>query len=121
MASHAKVLVIDDEADLSDLLNYALGAAGFEVTVAATGSSALQTTQRWAPDVILLDVMLPDEDGFALFPKLRAVTDSPIFFLTARSRTCDRERGLALGASDYVTKPFDMDDLIARLQTATVQ
>ncbi len=119
MASHTKVLVVDDEADVSDLLNYALGAAGFEVAVAATGSSAVQATQRWAPDVILLDVMLPDVDGFALFPKLRAVSNSPILFLTARSRTCDRERGLALGACDYVTKPFDMDDLIARLESAT--
>jgi two-component system, OmpR family, response regulator len=120
MASHTKVLVVDDEADVGDLLNYGLEAAGFDVTVAANGSSALQTTERWSPDVILLDVMLPDVDGFTLFPKLRAVTKSPILFLTARSRPSDRERGLALGAVDYVTKPFDLDDLIARLHSATV-
>jgi two-component system, OmpR family, response regulator len=115
-----KVLVVDDEADVGDLLAYGLGAAGFDVTVASNGSSALLATERWLPDIILLDVMLPDVDGFALLPKLRALTDSPIVFLTARSRIPDRERGLRLGAVDYVTKPFDMDDLIARLRTALV-
>ncbi len=118
MASCVKVLVVDDEADVGDLLTYGLGAAGFDVAVAPSGSSALSTTESWAPDLILLDVMLPDVDGFTLLPKLRALTNSPILFLTARSRGADRQRGLALGATDYVTKPFDMDDLITRLRSA---
>jgi two-component system, OmpR family, response regulator len=113
-----RVLVVDDEADVGDLLAYGLSAAGFDVAVATTGASALNTTKRWAPDVIVLDVMLPDTDGFSLLPQLRSVTASPVIFLTARSRCADRKRGLKLGAADYVTKPFDMDDLISRLQSA---
>jgi two-component system, OmpR family, response regulator len=113
-----RVLVVDDEADVGDLLAYGLSAAGFEVAVATTGASALSTTKRWSPDVIVLDVMLPDTDGFALFPQIRSITASPVIFLTARSHNADRERGLKLGASDYVAKPFDMDDLIVRLNSA---
>jgi len=113
-----KVLVVDDEVDVGDLLAYALEAAGFEVRVAATGSSALSAAKRWPPDIILLDAMLPDTDGFTLLPQLRSITGCPIIFLTACSRGADRERGLKLGAADYVTKPFDMDRLIARLHSA---
>ena len=116
MASSVKILIVDDEADVSDLLTYGLEGAGFDVAVASNGAFALQAAESWAPDVILLDVMLPDVDGFTLLPKLHAITSSPILFLTARSRAADRERGLALGAKDYITKPFDMDDLIARLR-----
>ena len=113
-----KVLVVDDEADVGDLLAYGLSTAGFEVEVARDGTSALRTAERWAPDIILLDVTLPDVDGFMLVPELRAVTSSPIIFLTARSRGLDRQRGLSLGAVGYVTKPFDMDDLVARVRSA---
>jgi two-component system OmpR family response regulator len=113
-----KVLVVDDEADVGELLAYGLSTAGFEVTVTPTAKSALDATERWAPDIILLDVMLPDIDGFTLLPKLRSISGSPVIFLTARSRGGDRERGLRLGAADYVTKPFDMDHLIARLRSA---
>jgi len=117
-SSVKKVLVVDDEVDVGYLLAYALEAAGFEVTVVGTASSALSAAERWLPDIILLDVMLPDIDGFTLLPQLRSLTVCPIIFLTARSRGADRERGLKLGASDYVTKPFDMDHLIARLRSA---
>ncbi len=113
-----KVLVVDDEADVGDLLAYGLGAAGFDVAVAPTASSALLTAERWAPDIILLDVMLPDVDGFTLLPKIRALTNCPVIFLTARSRIADKERGRSLGAIDYMTKPFDMDDLVTRVRTA---
>lgn len=113
-----KVLVVDDEADVGHVLAYGLSAAGYDVEVASTGSTALRATERWAPDIILLDVMLPDTDGFALLPKLRAVSGCPVIFVSARSRGSDRQRGLSLGASDYVTKPFDMDDLIARVRSA---
>jgi two-component system OmpR family response regulator len=111
-----KVLVVDDETDVGDLLAYGLGGAGFEVVVAITGSEALEAAERWAPDIILLDVMLPDVDGFTLLPKLRAFTGSPVIFLTACSRVSDRERGMKLGSVDYVTKPFDMDRLVARVR-----
>lgn len=113
-----KVLVVDDEAAVGDLLAYAFGAEGFEVELASNASAALTTTKRWSPDVILLDVMLPDVDGFALLPQLRSVTGSPIIFLSAKSHVDDRQRGLKLGATDYVTKPFDVDDLVARVRSA---
>jgi len=112
-----KVLVVDDEVGVGDLLTYALEAAGFGVRVATTGSSALEAIKRWSPDVILLDVMLPDTNGFALLTQLRTLTGSPVIFLSACSRGADRERGLKLGAADYVTKPFDMDELVARLHS----
>jgi two-component system OmpR family response regulator len=86
--------------------------------VASNGSAALNATERWAPDIILLDVMLPDVDGFTLLPKLRGLTDCPIIFLTACSRISDRDRGRRLGAIDYVTKPFDIDDLVTRMRSA---
>jgi two-component system OmpR family response regulator len=113
-----RVLVVEDETDVGDLLAYGFSTAGFDVTVAQNGTSALQATERWAPDVIVLDVMLPDIDGFTLLPRLRALTGCPIIFLTARSDGANRERGLRLGAIDYVTKPFDMDDLVTRLRSA---
>jgi two-component system, OmpR family, response regulator len=119
MASQShKVLVVDDEADLAGVLAYALGSAGFDVTVVSNASSALSSAERLAPDIILLDVMLPDVDGFTLLPQLRNVTGSPVIFLSARARRADRKRGIQLGASDYVTKPFDMEDLVARMRAA---
>jgi two-component system, OmpR family, response regulator len=119
MASQSrKVLVVDDEADLAGVLAYALDSAGFDVTVASNASSALSSAERLAPDIILLDVMLPDVDGFTLLPQLRNITRSPVIFLSARARRGDRQRGIQLGASDYVTKPFDLEDLVARMRAA---
>jgi two-component system OmpR family response regulator len=112
-----KVLIVDDETEIGDLLAYALEFAGFDVNVVTDGASALSATRSWEPDIVVLDVMLPDADGFTLFARLRAVTDRPIVFLTARGRAYERERGLRLGASDYITKPFDIDDLIVRLRS----
>lgn len=112
-----KVLVVDDEDGIGDLLEYGLGCAGFSVTIAADGSSALEATRAWHPHAILLDVMLPDIDGFTLFPRLRQLTASPIIFLTAKAEPEERAAGLRLGASHYVTKPFDLDELIGCLRT----
>jgi two-component system OmpR family response regulator len=117
-ATFPKVLVVDDEAGVGEVLSYGLSVAGFDVQIASTGTSALTATVRAQPDVILLDVMLPDIDGFTLLPKLRSLTKSPVIFLTARSRNGDRERGIKLGAVDYLTKPFDMEDLVRRLRAA---
>jgi DNA-binding response OmpR family regulator len=113
-----KVLVVDDEDEVVELLTYGLRLAGFKVVVAPDGGSAVQAAQRCKPDVVLLDVSLPDVDGFSLLSELRAVTSSPVIFLTARSRNADRKQGLSLGAADYVTKPFEMDDLLKRVRRA---
>lgn len=117
-ATLPKVLVVDDEAEVGELLSYGLSVAGFDVEVAGTGTSALSAARQRDPDVILLDVTLPDTDGFALLPQLQSLTKSPVIFLSARSRNADRERGIRLGAIDYVTKPFDMEDLVLRLRAA---
>ena len=113
------VLVVDDEVDICDLLRYALTNDGFDVTVAGTGSEAVLAAQRRRPHVIVLDLTLPDADGFALLPRLRSVARCPVIILTARSRASDRARAQTLGAEAYVTKPFDVDDLLRRVRGAT--
>jgi len=114
-AGFPRVLVIDDEADVRELLEYGLGAAGFDVRCAGDGYAAMQIMQQWRPEAVLLDVMLPAIDGFSLLPALRRVTDAPIIMLTARYQTADKVRGLFQGADDYLAKPFEMDELVARL------
>jgi DNA-binding response OmpR family regulator len=116
-----KILVVDDEDGIGDLLEYGLGSAGFNVTIAADGSSALEATRAWTPDAILLDVALPDIDGFSLFPRLRQLTASPIIFVTAKAEPEERATGMRLGAFHFVTKPFDLDDLIVCLRAALRQ
>lgn len=113
-----RVLVIDDERALRELLSYGLRHAGFNVLCASDGAQALAALQAWPPDVIVLDVMLPDHDGFALIPEIRAVTTAPVLMLTARTEVAERVAGLTAGADDYVGKPFDLEELIARLRTA---
>jgi DNA-binding response OmpR family regulator len=117
-ARSPKVLVVDDEAGVGELLSYGLSVAGFDVEIASNGTSALTATIQTKPDVILLDVTLPDIDGFALLPQLQSLTESPVIFLTACSRNADRDRGIELGAAGYLTKPFDMEDLVRRLRDA---
>ncbi len=112
-----RVLVIDDERGLRELLEYGLGQAGFAVRCATEGSAALVLLRSWAPEVIVLDVMLPDRDGFALLPEIRALTTAPVVMLTARTEVAQRVAGLEAGADDYVGKPFDLIELIARLHT----
>ena len=113
-----RVLVIDDERGLRELLEYGLGQAGFEVRCVTEGSAALPPLlSAWPPDVIVLDVMLPDADGFALLPEIRRLTTAPVVMLTARTEVSERVAGLSAGADDYVGKPFDLEELIARLHT----
>lgn len=112
-----RVLVIDDERGLRELLEYGLGQAGFEVRCVTEGSAALPLLSAWAPDVIVLDVMLPDADGFTLLPEIRRLTTAPVVMLTARTEVSERVAGLSAGADDYVGKPFDLEELIARLHT----
>jgi two-component system OmpR family response regulator len=112
-----RVLVIDDDPGIRRLLISALGFAGFEVDVAGELTEALEQIDRQPPDVIVLDVMLPNADGFEILQLLRSrAVDVPVLFLTARDAVEDRVRGLRLGGDDYVTKPFSVVEVGARLQ-----
>jgi two-component system OmpR family response regulator len=113
----ARVLVVDDEDNITFLLEAALRHFGFEVAVARTGREALAEIERFAPDVVLLDVMLPDLDGFEVLRRMRMDgVKAPVLFLTARDAVEDKVRGLTLGGDDYVTKPFSLEEVIARIQ-----
>lgn len=114
----ARVLVVDDEAAIRDLLEYGLGQAGFDVRSARDGKAAMELVRSWTPEVIVLDVMLPEIDGFTLLPALRRLTDVPILMLSAKTETAEKITGLARGADDYLGKPFEIEELIARLHSA---
>jgi len=112
----ARILVVDDEPYITDLLGAALRFEGFEVDVAASGTEALGRAAD-GHDLVLLDVMLPDVDGVEVCRRLRRDgIDTPVLFLTARDGTEDKVDGLAVGADDYVTKPFSLDELVARIR-----
>ncbi len=114
-----KVLVVDDEENISFLVASALRLAGMEVEVADAGHPALQLAESFRPDVLVLDIMLPDLDGFEVLRLLRQRgLQMPVLFLTARTETADRVRGLTSGGDDYVTKPFALEELVARVQVA---
>ncbi|MBE8521133.1 response regulator transcription factor [Amycolatopsis sp. H6(2020)] len=117
----SRLLVVDDEATVRELLSAALRFAGFHVTSAATAREAVAAATAEPPDLVLLDVMLPDADGFEVVRRLRERHPGhgapvPVLFLTARDRQSDKVTGLSLGADDYVTKPFDLAELIARIR-----
>jgi two-component system OmpR family response regulator len=112
-----RVLVVDDEASIVDVLCMGLRHHGFQVTAAGTGSEALQQARDWRPHAIVLDVMLPDMEGFDVARRLAAQrTEVPILFLSARDHTADKIRGLTIGGEDYVTKPFSLEEVVARLR-----
>jgi two-component system OmpR family response regulator len=116
-AAPARVLVVDDEDNITFLLTTALRHFGFAVDAAADGRTALQAARTGGHDVIVLDVMLPDLDGFEVCRRLRGDgVDTPVLFLTARDGTEDTVRGLTLGGDDYVTKPFSLEEIVARVQ-----
>jgi Response regulators consisting of a CheY-like receiver domain and a winged-helix DNA-binding domain len=115
--SGERLLLVDDEENLRSMLAAALAHSGFEVTTAANGRDALTLTKEILPDLILLDVMMPDLDGFEVCRRLRAdYVKVPIIFLTARDETSDKVRGLTTGGDDYLVKPFALDELVARVQ-----
>jgi DNA-binding response OmpR family regulator len=118
MQEQARVLVVDDERNIRELLEIGLGDEGYEVRTAPDGQAALQIAREWSPDAIVLDVMLPKIDGIALLPMFRKLTEAPILMLSAKSETGDKIAGLHSGADDYVAKPFEMAELTARLETA---
>ncbi len=118
--SQPRILVVDDEEHITELLAMGLGYQGFEVERASSGREALDAVARSAPALIVLDVMLPDLDGFEVARRLRrdegSATRIPIIFLTARDATQDKVEGLRLGSDDYVTKPFSIEELIERVK-----
>ena len=113
-----RVLVVDDEATITDLVATALRYEGFDVEVAANGTDALRSAEKFRPDLVVLDVMLPDRDGFAVVKRLRADGHHvPVVFLTARDSTEEKVKGLTVGGDDYVTKPFSLEELVARVRS----
>jgi DNA-binding response OmpR family regulator len=114
----ARVLVVDDEAGIRDMLEYGLGQAGFAVQSVADGRRALEAVRQWSPEIIVLDVMLPEVDGFTLLPALRRLTEVPIVMLSAKAETAEKVTGLSRGADDYLGKPFELEELVARLNSA---
>jgi two-component system OmpR family response regulator len=111
-----RVLVVDDEPNITDLVAMALRYEGFDVDVAATGRAAVDTARSKPSSLMILDVMLPDIDGFEVARQLSLSGHRlPILFLTARDATEDKVRGLTIGGDDYVTKPFSLEELIARV------
>ncbi|NGO71680.1 response regulator transcription factor [Streptomyces boncukensis] len=112
-----RVLVVDDEPPLADLLSMALRYEGWDVRAEGDGSSAVRTAREWRPDAVVLDVMLPDMDGLDVLHKLRATApEVPVLFLTAKDAVEDRIAGLTAGGDDYVTKPFSLEEVVARLR-----
>ena len=112
-----RVLVVDDEATLSELLSMALRYEGWDVRTAADGATAVRVAREHRPDAVVLDVMLPDFDGLEVLRRMRAeAPEVPVLFLTARDAVEDRVAGLTAGGDDYVTKPFSLEELVARLR-----
>ena len=112
-----RVLVVDDEENIRFLLSSALHHAGFEVVTANDGRQALAEVKAFRPDAVLLDVMMPDLDGFEVCRRMRAENDrTAVIFLTAHDATEDKVRGLTLGGDDYVTKPFSLEEVVARVR-----
>jgi DNA-binding response OmpR family regulator len=110
-----RLLVVEDDRGIATLLQHNLAIDGFDVRLAATAHEALKQCQEFAPDLVLLDITLPDGDGFELCRVLRQGGRRPVIFVSARGQRSDKVRGLDLGADDYVTKPFEMEELVARI------
>lgn len=113
----ARLLVVDDEPNIRELLATSLRFAGFEVAKAEDGNSALRQAREFHPDLVVLDVMLPDMDGFTITRRLRETGEHvPIVFLTAKDDTQDKVQGLTVGGDDYITKPFSLEEVVARIR-----
>jgi two-component system catabolic regulation response regulator CreB len=112
-----RILVVEDEPGIADTIRYALASDGFDPVWSATGAAALDAVSKEPVALAILDVGLPDINGFELFKQLQKVVDVPVVFLTARADEIDRVVGLELGADDYVTKPFSPRELVARVRT----
>ena len=109
------ILVVEDDRNISDLIHMYLVKEGFDVRTAGDGGKAVEEFQKSVPDLILVDIMLPVMDGWAVCSKIRETSSVPIIMLTAKSEVFDRIQGLEMGADDYIVKPFEMKELIARI------
>jgi DNA-binding response OmpR family regulator len=112
----ARVLIVDDEATIRDIVRRYLTAEGFEVTEAAEGDDALRQLERGRPDLVILDVMMPGMDGLDVLRRMRATSDVFVILLTAKAEELDKLVGLSIGADDYITKPFSPRELVARVR-----
>jgi DNA-binding response OmpR family regulator len=117
-ARGARIAVVDDEEDIRCLLTTELEWAGFEVKAARDGPAGLVLAREWQPALILLDVMMPKIDGISILPRFRALTQAPIFIISAKGETGDKVLGLERGADQYIAKPFETPELIARIRSA---
>ncbi len=111
-----RILIVEDEASVADGVAYTLEQEGFETSIAADGKAALDQFEAWKPDLVVLDLMLPEISGWDLFAAFRRRREVPVIMLTARVEELDRVAGLEMGADDYVTKPFSMRELVARVR-----
>ena len=119
-----RILVVEDDLDISNMLRISLDSQGYEVLVAVRGGDALELCRKKLPHVVVLDIMLPDMDGYEVCKKLRSnlrTSHIPIMFLTQKDERTDKIAGLELGADDYITKPFDIEELKLRIQNAVVR
>ncbi len=112
----AKVLVVEDELNIATIIKVNLQNEGFEVEIAQDGEEGFEKYKSFAPDIILLDIMMPKMNGFEVCEKIREESNVPIIMLTARAEESDKVKGLELGADDYVVKPFGVKELVARVQ-----
>lgn len=113
---NSRILVVDDEKNIVDIIKYNLKKEGYDVITAGDGEEAIKLNEEYEPDLILLDLMMPKLDGYAACRKIREKYDTPIIMLTARAEEVDKVLGLELGADDYVTKPFGTRELMARVK-----
>ncbi|MEI8104832.1 MAG: response regulator transcription factor [Actinomycetes bacterium] len=116
MNDRLRILVVDDDEDIRELLTELLGRAGYQVDTALDGRSALRVLFETPPALVILDVTMPDMDGYQTLERIRDLSDVPVLMLTARSQELERVRGLSAGADDYVGKPFGRQELLARVQ-----
>ncbi len=116
MPEDHKILVVDDEPRMVQFISMNLKLEGFQVTSAADGYQALERVTREMPDLVLLDIMMPDLDGYETLKKIREISAVPVIFLSVKSEESDRVRGLDLGADDYITKPFSPRELVSRIR-----
>lgn len=113
---HARILVIEDDPSILELVTFHLEKEGYQISTASTGRDALERFEESHPDLILLDLMLPEIDGLEVCRRIRKVSNVPIIMVTAKGQEDDRVRGLRVGADDYVTKPFSPRELVARIE-----
>ncbi len=110
-----KVLIVEDDTNIAELLHLYLEKEGFDTEVAHDGGLGVELFRSWSPDLVLLDIMLPTMDGWSVCKKIREAGNTPVIMLTAKGETTDRVSGLEMGADDYIVKPFEMKEVLARI------